>query len=241
MKLYKLLLKTTYSLSEILRVVRFSVESGFSMNNTLIYQIRTQCNFENVRYESIRKEFESILLSENVDKIIRKLQELNILQWIIPELSRGYGFNQRNKYHNKDVFEHTLSVTALVPRKINLRLAAIFHDLGKPLCFKIDQDGVGHFYGHEKISYLLSKDILHRWGYDEKISNSVGLLVINHMRKYKIANYESLKRLERAVGRGNIEELLELQIADNLSKNPMYVDVMPLVSLYLLNKKRGCL
>ena len=72
-------------------------------------------------------------------------------QWIfqlLPELSVCKGFDQKNKWHVYDVYEHILRVVAGVEPNRVLRLAALFHDMGKPPAFTEDAEGVGHFYGH---------------------------------------------------------------------------------------------
>ena len=55
---------------------------------------------------------------------------------------------QKNIWHVYDVYEHILHVIDGVPNNITLRLAALFHDIGKPFVYKEDENGVGHFYGH---------------------------------------------------------------------------------------------
>ena len=67
---------------------------------------------------------------------------------IIPEFKESYGFDQRNPWHIYDVYNHTLKVVDNVKPILPLRLAALFHDMGKPYTFKLDEDGIGHFYGH---------------------------------------------------------------------------------------------
>ena len=67
---------------------------------------------------------------------------------LIPELEKSKGFKQNNDWHIYDVYNHTLNVVDNVPSDLNLRLAALFHDIGKPDTYTEDENGVGHFYGH---------------------------------------------------------------------------------------------
>ena len=110
--------------------------------------------------ERIREELFKILISDKPSYGIRLMEELNILDVIIPELKDTIGFDQHNPHHDKDVFNHTLCVLDNVPKLLELRLAALFHDIGKPHTLSIDDKGVGHFYGHEKVSVKIAKNIL---------------------------------------------------------------------------------
>ncbi len=77
----------------------------------------------------------------------RNIIELNLVDYIIPELKDCVGFEQHNIHHDKDVYGHILSVVENVPNKLELRLAALLHDIGKPKCFSIGDNGQGHFMG----------------------------------------------------------------------------------------------
>ncbi|KMT23115.1 HD domain-containing protein [Clostridium cylindrosporum] len=236
MRKLKLRIKNKLTLTEALRIIRFSAENQRSVNQGVIDIIKKSFNFNEKDYIYIKAEFELILLSHSVDHILRLLQEFRVLEKLIPGLSRCYGFNQRSKYHNKDVFEHIISVTSIVPRDITLRLCGILHDIAKPICFTMDSKGNGHFPNHDALSASMARDILKGFGYSEDVIDKVYLLVKNHMKKCKVASKENLIKLTNLVGKDNVIDLLELQIADDLSKNPEYVNVKPLVCLYKIQK-----
>ena len=85
----------------------------------------------------------------------------DIVKEIIPELEQCFNFNQNNKYHKHDVYEHILSVVDnCKSNKFEIKLAALLHDIGKPSAYTVGDDGWGHFYGHPDISYDMSKKIL---------------------------------------------------------------------------------
>ena len=69
---------------------------------------------------------------------------------VLPEIMPMLGFDQRNPHHIYDVLEHSAVVTEHVPAEPVLRWAALLHDCGKPACFTVDDQGVGHFAGHPK-------------------------------------------------------------------------------------------
>ena len=88
----------------------------------------------------------NILLKDKPSEFIKN--NINDIIQIIPELSFCINFNQNNIWHIYDVFEHILQVVDGVPNNLSLRIAALFHDIGKPFVYKEDENGIGHFYGH---------------------------------------------------------------------------------------------
>ncbi len=110
--------------------------------------------------ERIRDELCKILVSNQPVYGIKNMVELNLVDYIIPELKDCIGFKQHHIYHDKDIYNHILSVVENVPNKLELRLAALLHDIGKPKCFSIENNGQEHFHDHEKISTDMTKNIL---------------------------------------------------------------------------------
>ena len=106
-----------------------------------------------------KKFLNEILLSEIPSVGIHKLMGDGEMNNIIPELSRLKGFDQQTPYHDKDVLEHTLAVVDEIKPKLNLRLAALLHDISKPDCFTVDERGRGHFHGHHISSAITSEKI----------------------------------------------------------------------------------
>jgi len=196
-----------------LRAVRFSAQLNFKIENNTYNAIKSNINLiNNLSMERIREEFNKILISDYPEKGIRLLKELKILELLIPEIEMCYEFNQHNINHNKDVFEHTLDVVKNVENNLVLRLSAFFHDIGKPLSFFMDNDGVGHFYGHDKLSVDITRNILVRMKYSNDIINEVLSLIETHMVVYRDEFKNStVKKLMKKV---NIENLIKFQIAD---------------------------
>ncbi|MDM8534227.1 HD domain-containing protein, partial [Clostridiaceae bacterium HSG29] len=106
----------------------------------------------------------------------------------------------------------TIEVVKNVEKNIVLRLAAFFHDIGKPQSFFMDNDGVGHFYGHDKLSVEITRYILIRMKYSNNIINEVLSLIDTHMIVYRDEFKNSaVKKLMRKV---NVDNLIKFQIAD---------------------------
>lgn len=200
-----------------LRAIRFSSRLDFNIEEKTLEAIKANCDLIlNVSNERIRDELCKMLVSDNPEKALKLLEETKLLKRILPELQLTVGFNQQNPHHNKDIFEHILAVVEKCPSKLNLRLAALLHDIGKPQCFTIDKKGIGHFYGHDKKSVILSEKILRRLKFDNQSISEVCILVKEHMNLLEKPTDSSVKRLINRVGKDLLNDLFVLQRADAL-------------------------
>ncbi|MBQ8430548.1 MAG: HD domain-containing protein, partial [Clostridia bacterium] len=103
-----------------------------------------------------------------------------MLAEIIPELNETIGFEQKNKWHIFDVLTHTSVAIDSVKEDLTLKLTMLFHDLGKPECFFVDEKGVGHFYGHPEKSEIIAKKRLKELRCSNQMLNDVCTLVKWH-------------------------------------------------------------
>lgn len=115
----------------ILRLVRFAVYYGFEVDATT-WQAALACipQLQGVAVERITEELGRILILEEIDRALGLLDDLGYWEAYLPELARLKGLEQ-NRYHTKDAWEHTRHVVRNTPSRVLLRLAALFHDLGK--------------------------------------------------------------------------------------------------------------
>lgn len=205
----------------ILRAIRFATQLNFTIEENTYKACKDMGKLlRSISVERIRDELFKILLSEKPSYGIKLMKDLEILEVILPELLPTIGFDQRNPHHSKDVFYHTLCVVDNTPSILSVRLAALFHDLGKPHTLSIDEEGVGHFYGHEKVSEDIARKRLNGLNCSNQLIKRVTSLVREHMTHH--ANYKDkgLKRLIRRVGKDNIFNLIDLQKADKMCSNP---------------------
>lgn len=197
-----------------IRAIRFSCQLGFELTQSVINAIcDLSSNIKSVSAERVREEFCKILASDKVTDGICHLGQSGLMWYIIPELYATLKFKQHNKHHDKDIFWHTLSVVENVEPKLELRLSALLHDIGKSKCFSKDENDVGHFYNHARISADMSKEILKRLKFDNKTIDEVGKLIYSHMISTDL-NTKSIKKLINRVGKNNIYNLIELMISD---------------------------
>jgi tRNA nucleotidyltransferase (CCA-adding enzyme) len=206
-----------------MRSIRFASQLNFRISTgTASAIISNKELITNISQERIREELNKILLSNNPSKGVRLLCGLELIDYIIPELSPCVNFNQHNSNHDKDVFEHTMAVLDNIEPKLELRLAALFHDIGKPNTFTIDKDGVGHFYSHHKESARICREVMTRLKYSNKEIEYVSELVYHHMTRYQKLRTPSVKKFINKVGIGKLDDLFKLFVTDRVSSKPPY-------------------
>jgi tRNA nucleotidyltransferase (CCA-adding enzyme) len=166
----------------VLRAIRFGTAAGRQIDESTANVIPNFSEqLKNVAIERIQKEISKILLSDYAAEAIRDLHKFKLLEIIFPELIPTIGFEQ-NKFHNQDVFEHSLSVLSACPNDLMLRLAAIYHDIGKVYTLSVDQQGNRHFYDHEKISAQITQESMERLKFSKEQTDTVTCIVKLHMR-----------------------------------------------------------
>jgi tRNA nucleotidyltransferase (CCA-adding enzyme) len=211
-----------------LRAIRFSTQLNFELNkDTLNSIIHNSSLIENVSLERIRDEISKILICTKPSIGIRLLQQTGLLEYILPELEICVGFNQHNPHHHLEVFDHIMEVLDLTPPDLVIRLAALFHDIAKPKCLTMDENGSGHFYMHEIESAKETEKILKRLRFDNNTISKVCILIREHMQGHNKLKTPSIKKLISRVGTENLNSLFELNIADiKAHKPPHNLDII---------------
>jgi len=169
--------------------------------------------------ERIRDELVKIIMSERAAQGIELLRELGLLKYIVPELEEGYKVGQ-NKHHIYDCYEHYLKSLDYAAKKNfnkHVRLAALFHDVGKPRS-KRGKGQDSTFYSHEIIGARMTSQILSRLKFPKKDIEKIARLVRYHLFYYnpEEVGESSVRRLVREAGPENMEELLQVRMADRI-------------------------
>ena len=159
----------------------------------------------------------NILLSEKPSELIKKNKD-NVFK-LIPELKICDGFEQHNDYHIYDVLEHILHVLDEVENNYVLRIAALFHDIGKPNSFTLDEKDIGHFYGHWNESNKIFNKYADKFDLNKEEIKLINNLIFYHDLSFK-DNLEKFKE----VFKDNIDLLISLKKADVLAQNSKYFD-----------------
>jgi putative nucleotidyltransferase with HDIG domain len=163
-----------------------------------------------------REQLEAILLS---DKGI-KASEIELFS-IVPELIICKDCEQNLSAHHLPVLYHIYEVVDGVKKDIILKLAALFHDIGKPYT-KVTINGIDSFKGHEIISELLADLILQRLGFEKDIRHEVSLLIKYH--DYDLSpTQDSIDDITQKIGTNLVLPLLELQLSDLLAHSEQKV------------------
>jgi poly(A) polymerase/tRNA nucleotidyltransferase (CCA-adding enzyme) len=203
-----------------LRAIRLACELNFDIEKNTLETIKNIANFiQLIAKERVRDEFIKIIMSKNAVRGLGLLRESNLLIEIIPELVRCYKVEQ-NKHHKYDVYTHLLKSLEYAVNKnysLEIRLAALFHDIGKPLT----KEGEGPectFYNHEIVGAKMTKNILIRLRFPKKIVDKVVHLVRHHMFYLEIdkVTMSAVRRLAKRLGLENLEDFFKLREADRI-------------------------
>ena len=196
----------------ILRAIRFASKLGFEIEEeTKKALFENKALLNKIAIERVQEEFNKILVSKNASKYLEEYFE--IFTVFIPEIEVFKGYDQSNPHHQDDLLIHSLKVVNLVPNDLVLRLAALFHDLGKPKTRKMD-DGIARYLGHARVGADYASLILKRMKYPNQVIKDVLVLIERHMIRLEVAN---LKRLISKIGLVNTKRLIYLLRADKLS------------------------
>lgn len=206
----------------ILRAIRQALKLGFKIDeNTKANMLGKKHLLQGVAKERVLDELKKILVSDNVEYYLSEYKE--IFFEIIPELRKCDGFNQYNDYHVYDVYNHTIQAVKNSPKNEYLRLAALFHDIGKPDRFYLDGNNIGHFLNHATTSCEIFNSFADIYKADNKTKKIVSALILYHedvlsSKNNKIYNFYKKYDMD------DIELLFELKIADAKAQNPKYGD-----------------
>jgi len=167
--------------------------------------------------ERINEELTKLLEKADQPSIgFRLMQRTGLLALVLPELETAVGVTQPGPYHKWDVFEHTLHAIDAAPKNLLIRMAAVFHDIAKPVTRKVSGERAT-FYNHAQIGAKITREALQRLRYGNDFIAKVTTLVDQHMFTTEVAD-KGLRRLIRRTGKELIFDLLELRRADTVAQ-----------------------
>lgn len=212
----------------LLRTCRFSSRFGWEIEKTTYDgMVKNVDRLSTITKERIQDELNKMLMCDRPIMALKLMKDIGLLKYVIPELVETIGLEQ-NKYHFGDVWKHTLKVLEIVSLRpywgassLELRMAALLHDIGKITTRSVDENGNVHFYKHELASYDLCERILRRLKYSNDFISEVKFLVKNHMRTKQFGNDcskmkdKTLRKLQYECGHERFFDLMTLIDADN--------------------------
>lgn len=209
-----------------LRAVRFAVELDFSISHETTESIsKNSALMEKISMERIRDEFKKIIMSANPATGMLLLQKFKLLKHIIPELEEGIGCEQLGE-HIYDVWNHLLHALQHAANKnwpLEIRLAALMHDIGKPRTRRFDSTKAGGkgkytFYGHEVVGARMAQKIMERLKFPRKEIELVEKLIRTHMffSDTELITLSAVRRIITRVGKENIWLLMNVRECDRV-------------------------
>lgn len=196
----------------IMRGLRFAGVYGFSIEEKT-KEAMFSCRelLTKIAAERISVELKKLLVSEFTEKIL--LEYRDIIATVVPEIAPMFDLEQKNPYHQYDVWKHTIYSVGYAEKNLIVRLAVLFHDIGKPQTFSVDKKGICHFYSHAALGETICETVLRRLKFDVKTINSVKELVKYHDAQIEPTE-KAVKRWLQKIGEEQFERLLYVKEAD---------------------------
>jgi tRNA nucleotidyltransferase (CCA-adding enzyme) len=204
----------------LMRAVRFSVELDFELDLDTRRAIEKEAGLlEAIAKERIKDEFIKMLMADRAAAGILLLEELDLLRYVLPELREGLGVGQ-NQHHIYTIFEHSvksLDYSAKHHHSLVVRLAALFHDVGKART-KAGEGVTSTFYNHERIGAKMTVAALDRLCFPRETTEEVAHLIRYHMFYYNVGEVTEagVRRFLNRVGPEYLDDLIKVREADRI-------------------------
>ncbi|MCI8326710.1 MAG: CCA tRNA nucleotidyltransferase [Lachnospiraceae bacterium] len=201
-----------------LRALRFAAQLGFEVEESTFEAIKELApTIQKISVERIQAELVKLLLSDH-PQFLREVYESGIAQEVLPEFAKLMETEQNHPHHCYSVGEHTIRVVQNVPKERVLRLAALFHDIAKPICQISDEQGVDHFHGHPKKGAIMAHEIFRRLKFDVDTMQKVCKLIEWHDDNPPLEPSAVRRAIHRA-GEENYPNIFLLKRADILAQS----------------------
>lgn len=207
----------------IMRALRFAAQLGFSIEEDTAAAVHADARLlQQVSAERIFAELSKLVTAPHMREVM--LDYADVLAVVLPEIEPSIGFDQHNTHHCYTVWEHCVRACEYAaPDDLTMRYAALFHDIGKPACFFMGDDGQGHFYGHREVSADLFAGISKRLKFPRKLAQRVEVLV-----RYHDANppttAKGMRRWALEFGADTVRQIFEIHRCDVSALTPQIVE-----------------
>ncbi|MBP9856156.1 MAG: HD domain-containing protein [Candidatus Pacebacteria bacterium] len=206
----------------VMRGIRLSTELNLKIEPKTAEGIKKMAPLlDKIAVERIREELEKLIMSRQPMAGLKLMAEMGVMEYVIRETLEGLGVEQ-NGDHIYDVWEHTLRVlqhSADREWPLHVRLAALFHDVGKPRTRRFSEEKKDYtFYGHEVVGAKMAKKIMERLKFPMKLTETVEKLVRNHMFFTDIdkITLSAVRRIVAKVGAENVWDLMKVRACDRI-------------------------
>lgn len=210
-----------------MRAAVFASRFNFEIDENCLNSMQKQAErIMIVSWERITAELIKILKTDKPSIGIIILHATGLLKYVLPEIDIMYGMEQPKEWHHKDIFYHTMEVVdnaAKLSDKMELRFAALVHDIGKPPTRRIHKSKGFTFHGHDDLGSRMLQKVAKRLKLSNELREYLIKMTILHLRPIALAKEgvtdSAVRRLMVASGE-ETDDLLTLCRADITSKNP---------------------
>ena len=207
----------------IMRAIRFAAQLGYEIDSETRQAIKELApNLKKISAERIQVELTKLVVSAHPEAM-GTVYETGVADVIMPEFSAIMETKQNHPHHSYSVGEHTIRAMLKVEGRKELRLAMLFHDMGKPLCLTTDEQGITHFYGHAQHSAEIARKILRRLRFDNDTTHTVCRLVEYHDYGNSVdPDRRIVRRAMNKIGEDLFPLLFEVKRADILAQSETF-------------------
>ncbi len=208
-----------------LRAVRFGAQLGFSIEENTRAAIGALAqNLKKISAERIQAELVKLLVSDHPEEV-RTLYETGISGEIFPWLDRMMETPQNNRYHWGTVGEHTIAALESIQADKVLRLTMLFHDMAKPDCAAVDEEGIYHFKGHPSAGARKAREVMKALKFDNDTIDRVECLIQWHDDNPPVTP-AGIRRAIKRVGQRQFPDLFLVKRADTMGKKACWREEM---------------
>ncbi len=203
-----------------LRAARFIAGYGLTPDEELVAAVTEMADrLEIVSAERVRDELNKLMVVDDPSNGLWFIHDTGLADYFLPELT-AMRVEQDPIHRHKDVLTHTIAVVAKTSPRLTVRLAALFHDVGKPATKGVGPKGVS-FHHHEVVGAKMTRERMRALRYPKDLTRDVSQLVYLHLRFHTFSmgwTDSAVRRFVRDSG-DQLDELLELTRCDCTTRN----------------------
>lgn len=210
-----------------MRAAYFVSALKFELDSQCLKAIKKQADrIKIVSQERITAELIKILSTNQPSIGLILLQDAGLMKYVFPEIDAMFGLEQSKEWHHKDIFYHTMQVvdnSAKLSDKMELRFAALVHDIAKPVTRRVNHQKGYTFHGHDAVGERIVEKIAKRLKLPNDLKNYLKNLTMLHLRPISLVKKEvtdsAVRRLMASAG-DKLDDLMILCRADITTRNP---------------------
>lgn len=201
-----------------LRAVRFAAQLGFEIEEETQQAVKELApTIAKVSAERIQVELVKLVTSDHPEEM-RTVYALGLSKIFLPEFDKMMETEQKNHHHMYTVGEHSVQAMLNVPSDKILRLSMLLHDVAKPCCVSVGEDGQEHFYGHPQKGAEMAKKIFKRLKFDNDTTDRCCKLILFHDDRPPVTA-KNIRRAMSRIGLPQYPELFAVKYADTIAQS----------------------